>query len=322
MLRYSLSLLFQFIDVEKRNKLSYYEILGPIIVLTKAKTEERLNIIFSYEPPELISVVCGILSLYLNSDVIKDFNILSEIFIKTCGQMDLRESQNIFKWIFGDKNEENNFDKNYDFLVEEDNIEEENDDKKLINDKVIKQLNLIFDNTKFGGINNFSIIDITNKMLLKYSLLGQMNMHHLNSLIDDMLNTKFGEKKSKEKIKGKIEFLNFIEKYINFGKAELVDVTLLHSLFILIFSGSTMEKVRSIFVIHDINESELLRTFDFGIYLSHMFHFLLIEMGFEDNNLANYLGKHIVESISKGKEGVSFMQIMEFFENIDFDIPS
>ena len=45
-------------------------------------------------------------------------------------------------------------------------------------------------------------------------------------------------------------------------------------------------------------------------------------MGLEDNNLSNYLGKHIIELISQGKEGVSFMQIMEFFENIDFDIPS
>ena len=321
MLRYSLSLLYQFIDVEKRNKLSYYEILGPIIVLTKAKTEERLNMIFSYGIPELISIVSGILSLYLNSEVIKDFNILSEIFIKTCSQMDLKKSQNIFKWIFGNKDEENNIDKNFDFLVEEENIEEDNN-KMVINGKIMQQLNSIFEQTKFGGINYFSIIDITNKLLLKYSLLGQMNIHHLNSLIDDLLNSKFGQQKSKEKVRARTEFLNFISKYINFGKTELVDVTLLHSLFILIFSGSTMEKIRSIFIIHDINESDLIKCFDLGIYLAHMFHFLLSEMGFEDNNLANYLGKHIVESISQGKEGVSFMQIMEFFENIDFDIPS
>ena len=321
MLRYSLSLLFQFIDVEKKNKLSYYEILGPVIVLTKAKTEERLNMIFSYGASELVSIVSGILSLYLNSDVIKDFNILSEIFIKTCTQMDLKKSQNIFKWIFGNKEEINNVDKNFDFLVEEENNEEDNN-KMVIDGKIINQLNLIFEQTKFGGINQFSIIDITNKLLLKYSLLGQMNTHHLKSLIDDLLNIKYGEQKSKEKIRARLEFLNFIEKFINFGKTELVDITLLHSLLILIFSGSTMEKVRSIFIIHDINENELLKSFDFGNYLSHMFQFLLTEMGFEDNNLSNYLGKHIVDLISQGKEGVSFMQIMEFFENIDFDIPS
>jgi hypothetical protein len=321
MLRYSLSLLYQFIDVEKKNKLSYYEILGPVIVLTKAKSEERLNMIFSYTSPELISIISGILSLYLNSEVIKDFNILSEIFIKTCSQMDLKKSQNIFKWIFGNKDEDNNIDKNFDFLVEEDNIEDDNN-KLVVNGNLMKQLNTMFEKTKFGGVNHFSIIDITNKLLLKYSLLGQMNMHHLNSLIDDLLNSKYGEQKSKEKVRARAEFLNFIAKYINFGKTELVDVTLLHSLFILIFSGSTMEKIRSIFIIHDINESDLLKCFDLGIYLAHMFHFLLTEMGFEDNNLSNYLGKHIVDSISQGKDGVSFMQIMDFFENIDFDIPS
>ena len=321
MLRYSLSLLYQFIDVEKKNKLSYYEILGPVIVLTKAKSEERLNMIFSYTSPELISIISGILSLYLNSEVIKDFNILSEIFIKTCSQMDLKKSQNIFKWIFGNKDEDNNIDKNFDFLVEEDNIEDDNN-KLVVNGNLMKQLNSMFEKTKFGGVNHFSIIDITNKLLLKYSLLGQMNMHHLNSLIDDLLNSKYGEQKSKEKVRARAEFLNFIAKYINFGKTELVDVTLLHSLFILIFSGSTMEKIRSIFIIHDINESDLLKCFDLGIYLAHMFHFLLTEMGFEDNNLSNYLGKHIVDSISQGKDGVSFMQIMDFFENIDFDIPS
>ena len=321
MLRYSLSLLYQFINSEKKNKLSYYEILGPIIVLTKAKTEERLNMIFSYDNPELISILCGILSLYLNTDVIKDFNILSEIFVKTCGQLDLRGAQNIFKWIFGNS-EDYNLDKNFDFLVEEESTIEESNDNMAVNGEIIKQLNLIFDNTKFGGIHDFFIIDITNKLLMKYSLLGQMNIHHLNSLVDDLLNSKFGEQKSKEKTKARLEFLSFIEKYINFGKTELVDVTLLHSLFILIFSGSTMEKVRSIFVIHDINENELLKTFDFGKYLAHMFHFLLSEMGIDDNNLSNYMGKNISESISKGKEGVSFMQIMEFFENINFDIPS
>ena len=56
MLRYSLSLLFQIIDIEKKNKLSFYEILGPLTVLTKARTEERLNVIFAYKPPELVSI--------------------------------------------------------------------------------------------------------------------------------------------------------------------------------------------------------------------------------------------------------------------------
>ena len=136
MLRYSLSLLYQIIDIEKKNKLSYYEILGPITVLTKAKTEDRLNIIFSYKPPELISIICGILSLYLNTEIIKDFNILSEIFIKACYQMDINKSQNFLEWIFGNKNEEVNLDKDFDFLIEEENMENI-DDKNNVNNKII-----------------------------------------------------------------------------------------------------------------------------------------------------------------------------------------
>ena len=79
------------------------------------------------------------------------------------------------------KYEDYNLDKNFDFLVEEDSIIEENTDNMVVNGETIKQLNLIFDKTKFGGIHDFFIIDIANKLLMKYSLLGQMNMHHLNS---------------------------------------------------------------------------------------------------------------------------------------------
>ena len=326
MLRYSLSLLYQIIDIEKKNKLTYYEILGPICVLTKAKAEERLNIIFSYQPPELISIICGILSLYLNTEIIKDFNILSEIFIKTCYQMDLKKSQNFLEWIFGNKNEENDFDldKNFDFLIEEENMGDI-DEQNSVNGKVIKQLNNIFSFTNFFGMNNFHIIEVTNKIIFNYSLLGQMNLNHLNLLIDDLLSAKYGSQKTKDKSKYKQEFITFFEKFINFSKTELIDITLIHALFILIFSGSTLDKVRSIFIIHDLDERESIKTNDFCSYLINMFYFMLKGINFEDNNLntlANDLGKNICDNISKGKESIYFADIVEFFDNIDFYIPS
>ena len=325
MLRYSLSLLYQIIDIEKKNKLSYYEILGPITVLTKAKTEDRLNIIFSYKPPELISIICGILSLYLNTEIIKDFNILSEIFIKACYQMDINKSQNFLEWIFGNKNEEVNLDKDFDFLIEEENMENI-DDKNNVNNKIIKQLNSIFGSTNFFGMDNFHIIDVTNKIIYNYSLLGQMNLNHLNLLIDDLLNIKYGSQKTKEKTRYKQEFLAFIEKFINFSKTELIDITLLHSLFILIFSGSTLDKIRSIFIIHDLNETENIKSSDFCNYIIHMFYFMLKEIELGENNnlyeLANDLGKNIVENITKGKESICFGNIVEYFDNVDFGIPS
>ena len=327
MLRYSLSLLFQIIDIEKKNKISYYEILGPITMLTKAKTEERLKVIFSYEPPELISIICGILSLYLNTELIKDFNILSEIFIKACYQMDIKKSQNFLEWIFGDKNDENNLERTFDFLVEEE-ISENSEDKNDINGKMINKLNNIFLKTNFFGLNNFSIIDVTNKIVFKYSLLGQMNLNHLNLLIDDLLNEKYGQQKTKEKNKYKQEFLSFLEKFLNFSKNELIDMTLLHSLFILIFSGSSLDKVRSIFIIHDLKESENIKSNDFCLYLKNMFYFMLKEIGFEENIninlnlLVNDLAKNIGDNLCKGKESICFGNIVDFFDNVDFDIPS
>ena len=324
MLRYSLSLLFQIIDIEKKNKLSFYEILGPLTVLTKARTEERLNVIFAYKPPELISIFCGILALYLNTEVIKDFNILSEIFIKTFYQMDIKKSQNFLEFIFGNKNEESDLDKDFDFLIEEEHSEIEGG-KNCVNGKIIKQLNNMFKNTNFFGLNNFNIVEVTNKMIYNYSLLGQMNLNHINSLIDDLLIIKYSSLRTKEINKHKQDFLTFLEKFINFSKTELIDMTLLHSLFILIFSGSTLDKVRSIFIIHDLNESENIKTSDFCSYLIHMYYFMLKEIDFDENNLnilSNDLGKNIIDNISKGKDNLGFGDIVEFFDNVDFDIPS
>ena len=321
LLRYSLSLLYQIIDIEKKNKLSYYEILGPIIVLTKAKTEERLNIIFSYKPPELISIICGILSLYLNSDIIKDFSILSEIFIKTWYQLDIKKSKNFLEWIFGNKNEEVNLDKDFDFLIEEDKKEDIDNIYDNNMKKIITKINNIFLDKNFSLNNDFNIIDITNKIMLKYSLIGQINLNQIYLLIDDLLNIKFGEQNEKEKIKAKEEFINFIDKYINFTKNELIDITHLHALFILIFPGSTLDKVRSIFIIHDLNETENMKKTDFEIYLKRMFNFMLKKIDFGVNILENDLSKNIVENFNKGKESISFGELIEFFDNLNNDIP-
>ena len=324
MLRYSLSLLFQIIDIEKKNKISYYEILGPIAMLTKAKTEERLNLIFSYEPPELISIICGILCLYLNTEIIKDFNILSEIFIKACYQMNIKKSQNFLEWIFGNKGDEN-LEKNFDFLIEEENTEN-SDDENMVNGKVINKLNNIFLKSNFFGINNFSIIDVTNKIMFKYSLLGQMNFNHVNSLVDDLLNEKYETQKTKEKNRYKQEFLFFLEKFLNFTKNELIDMTLIHALFILIFSGSSLDKVRSIFIIHDLKETETIKINDFRFYLKNMYYFMLKEIDFEENinlnELVNDLAKNICDNLSRGRENICFGDIADFFDNVDFDIPS
>ena len=64
------------------------------------------------------------------------------------------------------------------FLSEDFNNITLNQVKNILDGKIISQLNSVFQQTKFGGVNQFAIIDITNKLLMKYSLLGQMNIHH------------------------------------------------------------------------------------------------------------------------------------------------
>ena len=44
---------------------------------------------------------------------------------------------------------------------------EEDNNKMVIDGKIINQLNLIFEQTKFGGINQFTIIDITFILMFK-----------------------------------------------------------------------------------------------------------------------------------------------------------
>ena len=57
-----------------------------------------------------------------------------------------------------------------------------------------------------------------------------------------------------------------------------------------------------------------------------MFFFMLKEIGFEENNdtdnLVNDLAKNICDNLAKGKESVNFGTIVDFFDNVDFDIPS
>ena len=89
-------------------------------------------------------------------------------------------------------------------------------------------------------------------------------------------------KKTKEKNRYKQEFLFFLEKFLNFTKNELIDMTLIHALFILIFSGSSLDKVRSIFIIHDLKETETIKINDFRLYLKNMYYFMLKEIDFEE----------------------------------------
>ena len=314
----ALSMLFQIIDINHNNKISYYEVMGAFLFLTKATNEERLLEFFNYSKNELTEIICGALSLYLNSHIIKDYNILSSIFVDLCADKRMKNPYELISWIFQeDKNDEKNNNYQDSFLNDELNessiqnySESKSEALKALNEKFL-EAKKIFSNE----LEEFSIIDVTQE-LLNHSLLGQINNFQLSSLLEVLLNWKFGDVKSKERIKVKNDFISFIEKYFDFSQNELIDITNLHSLFLLMFTGTTIEKIRSIFNIYEINENDLFDVDDFIDYLSNLFNFLLKEMNINGDISSKSLAEIFVKNVNKGKNKISLIDLVQSFEYI------
>ena len=313
----ALSMLFQIIDINHINKVTYYEIMGVMLFLTKGSNEERLSEFFNYTKSQLNQIICGILSLYLNSDIIKDYSILSDIFVNVFANERIRNSNELFNWIFrDDKIEEND--------IQENNIDEELNNESFVQNlsenkaEALKALNERFINAKkifSNELESLSIIDVTHE-LLNHSLLGQINNFQLSSLLEVLLNWKFGEEKTKERIKIKNSIFSFIEKYFDFSQNELVDITNLHPLFLLMFTGTTIEKIRSIFNIYEIDENGVFDSEDLIDYISNLFKFLLKEMNVECGITNKNLAEIFFKSISKGKDKISLIDLVQGFEYI------
>jgi hypothetical protein len=313
----ALSMLFQIIDIDHNNKVSYYEIMGAMLFLTKGSNEERLSEFFNYTKNQLNQIICGFLSLYLNSDIIKDYSILSDIFVNVFAGVRIRNSTELFQWIFTEnKNEENDYqDNNFD-----DSINNESTVYNLNENKAeaLKALNERYLNAKkifSNELESLSIIDVTHE-LLNNSLLGQINNFQLSNLLEILLNWKLGQEKTKERAKMKNDIICFIEKYFDFSQNELVDITNLHSLFLLMFTGTTIEKIRSIFNIYEIDENSVFETEDLVDYISNLFKFLLKEMNVECGITSKNLAELFVKSISKGKDKISLIDLVQGFEYI------
>ncbi len=313
----ALSMLFQIIDINHINKVTYYEIMGVMLFLTKGSNEERLSEFFNYTKSQLNQIICGILSLYLNSDIIKDYSILSDIFVNVFANERIRNSNELFNWIFrDDKIEEND--------IQENNIDEELNNESFVQNlsenkaEALKALNERFINAKkifSNELESLSIIDVTHE-LLNHSLLGQINNFQLSSLLEVLLNWKFGEEKTKERIKIKNSIFSFIEKYFDFSQNELVDITNLHPLFLLMFTGTTIEKIRSIFNIYEIDENGVFDSEDLIDYISNLFKFLLKEMNVDCGITNKNLAEIFFKSISKGKDKISLIDLVQGFEYI------
>ena len=259
------------------------------------------------------------LSLYVNTSVIHDVSIFSEVFIGLLGDLSFTKGNDLLEWIFSDTSSP---------LIGDVDIDDDFNNESIITTES-KKTSLLLESLKERlnqakkrinlDIQSMSIIDVTYK-LLKHSLLGEINNFQLSSLLDSILADIFSEAPSKEKQKAKNDCMEVIERYFDFSQDELIDVRTLHSFFILIFAGSTIEKMESIFIINDVNENESIDTEDLIDYFSHLFDYLLREMKISNLIDPSEIAREIITTFAKGKEKISLIMLVHFYESVLLDI--
>ena len=318
-MKLALSMLFQIIDLEHKNALTYYDVIGGVFTLTKSTSEEKIHFLQSIDKKHLNTVISSMLSLYVNTSVIHDVSIFSEVFIGLLGDLSFTKGNDLLEWIFSDTSSPliGDVDIDDDFNSES-IITTESKKTSLLLEALKERLNQAKKRINLD-IQSMSIIDVTYK-LLKHSLLGEINNFQLSSLLDSILADIFSEAPSKEKQKAKNDCMEVIERYFDFSQDELIDVRTLHSFFILIFAGSTIEKMESIFIINDVNENESIDTEDLIDYFSHLFDYLLREMKISNLIDPSEIAREIITTFAKGKEKISLIMLVHFYENVLLDI--
>lgn len=317
-MKLALSMLFQIIDIEHKNTLTYYDVIGGVFTLTKSTSEEKIHFLQSIDKKHLNTVISSMLSLYVNTSVIHDVSIFSEVFIGLLGDLSFTKANDLLEWIFSDASSPLLGDDIDDDFNNESIITTESKKTSLLLESLKERLNQAKKRINLD-IQSMSIIDVTYK-LLKHSLLGEINNFQLSSLLDSILADIFSEAPSKEKQKAKNDCMEVIERYFDFSQNELIDVTTLHSFFILIFAGSTIEKMESIFIINDVNENESIDTEDLIDYFSHLFDYLLREMKISNLIDPSEIAREIITTFAKGKEKISLIMLVQFYESVLHDI--
>lgn len=320
----ALSMLFQIIDIEHKNLLNYYEILGGVFTLTKSTNPEKVDFIFSFENKYINQIISSMLSLYINTSIIHDVEIFSEIFIGLLSELNISKSSEALDWLFSSQRfpispqEGENIEDIDDNFNDESIITTESKKTTFILETLKERFNQVKKKLSLN-VQNMSIIDVTYK-LLQHSLLGEINNFQLSSLLDSVISETPKEMNQKEKQKAKAECMEAIEKYFNFAQNELIDITNLHSFFLLIFAGSTIEKMQSIFIINDVNENESIDTDDLIDYFAHLFNYLLKEMKIVNQLDPTEIAREVINMFAKGKEKISLIMLVQFYESVVHDI--
>ena len=82
------------------------------------------------------------------------------------------------------------------------------------------------------------------------------------------------------------------------------------------FTGTTIEKIRSIFNIYEVDENALFETDDLIDYLSNLFNYLIKEMNIEAEISSKSLAETFIQYVSKGKDKISLIDLVQNFEYI------
>ena len=314
--KYSLSLLYHYLNISKKQSLSFYEILGGMIALTKSKNMDRISLIYKHNKMQIKLIFNGILALYFNADIMRDLDIFSEIVMNVLSNLNIETASDFYEFIFNKE----------ELVIDENLIEFNNelfdiapetgdlltDEEKENNEFIIKSLNAVFE----GKIKiNLNILKITEIMINKYSVLNQISNKQLLDLVTEIFDlTQSPDEFLREKEKEK--FLDLLEKHFNFSEVEFVETSKLHCLFLLVFSGSVKEKIRSLFLVFDENENVCLENESLVKYFRKLFEIMLNKFEIHDFNYSIYMSKRLVAQLSGGKDGVSFSDIFTFFEEI------
>ena len=277
---------------------------------------------------EVNMIFWGILSVYLNEREIIDFKIFAEILGNFCLESDITSAKEFHNLIFNDKDfycskeelkapttellydERINLEDS--FVKDESVVEAERESQE----KVAEELSRRYYYSKIGYDCPYSILEVTELIVNKYSLLGQMNLKQIINLTHELLSDTYGPEHVKIRDKYCKQFLNFVEEYFDYSKKDAYDITLLHSLFILVFNGTTREKVRSLFLIFETDESGVLDVECLTQYLENMFDFMLREMDVRNEGHSEYMSKKAIELIEDKEDGISFERLVDFYEKI------
>ena len=78
--------------------------------------------------------------------------------------------------------------------------------------------------------------------------------------------------------------------------------------------------MQSIFIINDVNENESIDVDDLIDYFAHLFDYLLKEMKIVNQLDPTEIVREIINMFAKGKEKISLIMLVQFYESVVHDI--